>query len=1180
MTTRSLPRNGASRAPGGPRSAPPFIGRERELEWLLQQLDAAAGGQPRLLLRVGEAGIGKTRLLRELQVRAYQRGVAVCAGRGYDEFTVPFLPVIDALGPRLRELPPAVLAALGEQADVVRRFALGGDGTAPAAPDPSGEQKRRLLLAVSRAVMELARGGPLLFLLDDLHWVDQASLELFAHLVFSLADGASQAAPPLLIVGSTRPLEREAPLARSLARFQREPICHTLELGGLDDAEVRALLRGLGLERVSQQLVEAVHCATRGNPLFVQEIVHQLRRRAPAAGNLPESAAALLALPLPADVTGAIASRVRDLAEGPRALLTTAACLGDPFTVGALARLGDTPEADVGAALEEATAQGLVIPDGVAFHFAHPLMRQVLYAELSAPARQRQHLAIATTLMHQAGAGGEAAVEIAHHLIAAGPAAPPETRLEWTQRAAAHAFATAAWRDAARFYRSALAADDETVGTLSRRERGRLHARAGQAHFRDQDADPCLDAFERAVADFAACGDARGEARALVGKTRAQLTLASVAYGTLIDPAPLRAAAERVVEQDPALAALIQSELAQVYWTARRPAEAEAAARQALAAGQRHGNDFVCAEALRALWLVQSQVLRVRDALDSLEQARVYAARHGEAWVESHLAQRAPLTLTWLGRLDEAETRAAVADELTRATHDWGDHSLAQGALTCVAVARGDFPAAEHCARQAQMMRHRSGYPWAGPTAVPALAQAELLRGRFDAADATLALLAEPGEVFVEPGPAILLGAFVYRTVVQAWAAPTEDAAAALAERVRGIAAPGPEDAADVYALGAFAALMDIADFAGDARLVEQWEAPLALAAERGVVLTTGWVCVVARVLGVAATLRRAWSEAVAWFELATTQAAAMRARPEMGRIALDTARMLTARGRRADRRRVAELLGVAVAQFAALGMDPLLRRARLQQEHLAALASIPAAHLSVHEENVLVRLAARRSEAAIGRELLLGRDGVERAARAARRKLGAATRAEAVAMLVPPSAAALAAPTAERPPLRIILFSDVQGSTELFERLGDATARAALREHDVIVRRALQQHAGIELKHTGDGVMASFVSVSGAMDCAVAIQRGLAERNAHHATPVQVRIGLNAGEPLDEDGQLFGTVVNAAARICAQARPGQILVADVVRTLAEGKDVAFADRGWVALRGLPRRYRLFEVPW
>src|SRR5690606_20594557 len=117
-----------------------------------------------------------------------------------------------------------------------------------------------------------------------------------------------------------------------------------------------------------------------------------------------------------------------------------------------------------------------------------------------------------------------------------------------------------------------------------------------------------------------------------------------------------------------------------------------------------------------------------------------------------HLQQRAPLTLVWLGRLDAVAVAAERAAELTRATHDWGDHSLALGAQVCLAVARGDFDAAERWAQEATVMRRRSGYPWAGPTVLPALACARVLRGDCAAAEQALTELATPGQVFDEPG--------------------------------------------------------------------------------------------------------------------------------------------------------------------------------------------------------------------------------------------------------------------------------------------------------------------------------------------------------------------------------------------------------------------------------------------
>jgi len=160
------------------------------------------------------------------------------------------------------------------------------------------------------------------------------------------------------------------------------------------------------------------------------------------------------------------------------------------------------------------------------------------------------------------------------------------------------------------------------------------------------------------------------------------------------------------------------------------------------------------------------------------------------------------------------------------------------------------------------------------------------------------------------------------------------------------------------------------------------------------------------------------------------------------------------------------------------------------------------------------------------------------------------------------------------------ILFTDVEGSTALIDRLGDAKARDILRQHERIVRKALATHDGSELKTMGDGFMASFASASRALECAIAVQRSFARHNDSTDEPIKVRIGLNAGEPISEDDDLFGTAVNEAARITSTAEGGEILAANVVRELTKGKNFLFADRGETSLRGFEDPVRLFEVRW
>ncbi len=161
------------------------------------------------------------------------------------------------------------------------------------------------------------------------------------------------------------------------------------------------------------------------------------------------------------------------------------------------------------------------------------------------------------------------------------------------------------------------------------------------------------------------------------------------------------------------------------------------------------------------------------------------------------------------------------------------------------------------------------------------------------------------------------------------------------------------------------------------------------------------------------------------------------------------------------------------------------------------------------------------------------------------------------------------------------ILFTDMESSTALTQSLGDAKAQELVRAHNTIVREALSAHAGTEIKHTGDGIMASFAGASSALGCAVAIQRAVAARAAEQPDiPLGLRVGVNAGEPVVEEQDLFGASVQLAKRICDHAEPGQILASNVVRELAMGKGFLFGDIGEVVPKGFEEPVRLYEVRW
>ena len=166
-------------------------------------------------------------------------------------------------------------------------------------------------------------------------------------------------------------------------------------------------------------------------------------------------------------------------------------------------------------------------------------------------------------------------------------------------------------------------------------------------------------------------------------------------------------------------------------------------------------------------------------------------------------------------------------------------------------------------------------------------------------------------------------------------------------------------------------------------------------------------------------------------------------------------------------------------------------------------------------------------------------------------------------------------------PGFRAIMFTDLKDSTLMTTLYGDAKALHLLHVHNALTRNSLKAHRGREIKHTGDGIMASFASVPDAVESAIAIQKAFAAYNQEHAeAPLYLRIGMSAGEPIEEHGDLFGKAVQLAARLCAHAEPAQILIDQVVLDQWSGKQLPFADLGEVTPRGFAYAVRVYEVQW
>jgi class 3 adenylate cyclase len=186
---------------------------------------------------------------------------------------------------------------------------------------------------------------------------------------------------------------------------------------------------------------------------------------------------------------------------------------------------------------------------------------------------------------------------------------------------------------------------------------------------------------------------------------------------------------------------------------------------------------------------------------------------------------------------------------------------------------------------------------------------------------------------------------------------------------------------------------------------------------------------------------------------------------------------------------------------------------------------------------------------------------------------LGSSEADEAGAVMLPGGA--------HDPAIRTVLFTDIVESTSLTQKLGDEVAMDLLRIHDAVVREALKALNGREVKHTGDGIMASFVSAAAAVRCAAQIQRELAQRAREQKNhPLKVRIGGAAGEPVERGSDIFGSTVQLAARLCSHAEPEQIVVSSVVADLCIGKGLTFRPLGEVSLKGFDQPVHAHAVEW
>src|SRR5215510_4679086 len=452
-----------------------FVGRTHELAVLHEALEQSFAGHGRTVLLSGEPGIGKTRLTTELAAFAQQQHAHVWVGRCHEgDGAPPYWPWTQILRSYLSSGDTDTIRAdLGAgAADIAQVMPEVGVRLAlqPTIAGLETEQARfRFFDSLTTFFLTAARRQPLVLIVDDLHWADTPSLLLLQFVAREIAG------VPVLIVGAYRELAlgRTHPLTHALGELVRTPDSQSLHLQGLSEADVAQVLAHSRLTP-SAALVTALHQRTEGNPFFLTAVVQLLEAEGPQSTSGGQEMG--MAFPIPHSVQAAIGRRLHPLSADCQHLLQIAAVLGREFRVETLAVVGqqigiNAAEDRLFELLEEAVALRVIleVPAVVGrYSFAHALIRETLYEELSALRRVRLHQQIAAMLAHRYGSPAEAAAlphagaalaELAYHFFQAAQGGQAiDKAIAYARQAGAHAMAVFAYEEAVGHYERALLA--------------------------------------------------------------------------------------------------------------------------------------------------------------------------------------------------------------------------------------------------------------------------------------------------------------------------------------------------------------------------------------------------------------------------------------------------------------------------------------------------------------------------------------------------------------------------------------------------------------------------------------------------------------------------------------------------------------------------------------------------
>ncbi|HVM07953.1 MAG TPA: AAA family ATPase [Acidimicrobiales bacterium] len=645
----------------------PFVDRDEQRARLRKHVDAANDGRGGFVLVTGAPGSGKSRLVEEVGLEARARGLQFLIGRCYETAEgLAYGPIVEVLELVERSLPEDAFRDIvgedaGEIARLLPQLRTQWDDAAPERPLPVQEARTSLFAALRQVLARVAAVRPLVVLIDDLHWADDATLRFVEYLAAELPG------LPISVIATYggEDVSASAPFRLFVSGLHRRRLVETVEVPPLDEQHVAELLRALGGGEAPPALVAQLHEATGGNPFFVEEVIRQLidaQQLLDASGRwLPTAGAA--DVEVPDSVRFVIEDRLAKLSPATRNVLVTAAVVGRDFGFELLEALADLSEDELLDALDEAERTRLVMASNengfVRFRFAHGLIRRTLAAEMSLTRRQRLHVQVAEALEHvYASTLDEYAADIAFHLVEAGRWADAELTARFLLLAGDRALEAAAYEEALRHFDRALARSPMSDA----RARAAVLEKMGMAerslgHLDDALAlwNEALDAYDRVGANDEVARLCLTAGIQVAWWRRGSEVISLVDRGLLAlgdDDTPLRGGLL-------ALAGGVASQ-AGSYDQATRLLD------DALAIARRHGDDGVLGLALYSLAVHHFSYYQYENVVSIGKASMKHLRRAGDLWNLANVQGYVSASLGWLGRVDEADRVGAETQVFAR----------------------------------------------------------------------------------------------------------------------------------------------------------------------------------------------------------------------------------------------------------------------------------------------------------------------------------------------------------------------------------------------------------------------------------------------------------------------------------------------------------------------------------